>query len=92
MTKAMPLPAGTCPRNCSKASSPPAEAPMPTMGNDTPACENGVSAEAVLAGFLRRRFDAGFLFMILFPALILIMLSLAPAQWLCDTGSISVCS
>ena len=33
MTKAMPLPAGTCFRNSSRASSPPAEAPMPTMGN-----------------------------------------------------------
>lgn len=33
ITKASPLPVGTCPRNCSKASRPPAEAPMPTMGN-----------------------------------------------------------
>ena len=33
MTKAMPLPCGTCFRNSSRASSPPAEAPMPTMGN-----------------------------------------------------------
>lgn len=65
---------------------------MPTMGNETPACGDGVFREATLAGFLRRRFDAGFLFMILFPALILIMLSLAPAQWLCDSGAIGVCS
>ena len=33
MTKAMPLPSGTCFRKSSRASSPPAEAPMPTMGN-----------------------------------------------------------
>ena len=33
MTKAMPLPFGTCAKKCSKASSPPAEAPMPTMRN-----------------------------------------------------------
>jgi hypothetical protein len=33
MTKAMPLLFGTCLRNNSRASSPPAEAPMPTMGN-----------------------------------------------------------
>jgi len=30
-TKAMPLSAGVCSRNCVNASSPPAEAPMPTM-------------------------------------------------------------
>ena len=33
MTKAMPHPSGTCFKNSSSASSPPAEAPMPTMGN-----------------------------------------------------------
>src|SRR5512139_4133059 len=32
ITKAMPLSSGTCFRNCSIASRPPAEAPMPTMG------------------------------------------------------------
>src|SRR5512140_2301203 len=32
ITKAMPLSLGTCLRNCSMASRPPAEAPMPTMG------------------------------------------------------------
>ena len=36
MTNAMPLSAGTCRRNCSNASSPPAEAPMPTMGTRDP--------------------------------------------------------
>ena len=33
MTKAMPLASGTCSKNSSRASSPPADAPMPTMGN-----------------------------------------------------------
>jgi hypothetical protein len=30
----MPLPAGTCSKNFTSASSPPAEAPMPTMGKE----------------------------------------------------------
>src|ERR1700690_1730406 len=33
----MPLPAGVFARNCSMASRPPAEAPMPTMGNSSAA-------------------------------------------------------
>ena len=36
MTKAMPLRGGTFFRNCSRASSPPAEAPMPTIGKEAP--------------------------------------------------------
>jgi len=35
MTNAMPLFSGTLARNTSRASSPPAEAPMPTMGKDS---------------------------------------------------------
>lgn len=38
----MPLPAGTCRKNCSRASNPPAEAPMPTTGNET--CPRGYEA------------------------------------------------
>src|SRR5512140_3433811 len=66
MTNAMPLDAGTCVRNCSKASSPPAEAPMPTMGNDTLAGEAGVVSPAALAGVLGRRSGLDFVSMILF--------------------------
>jgi hypothetical protein len=35
MTNAMPLFSGTRARKCSKASNPPAEAPIPTTGNET---------------------------------------------------------
>jgi hypothetical protein len=71
MTKAMPLFAGTRDRNCSKASNPPAEAPMPTMGNPAVAGLAGgteVSEGATLAG-LRRRISKDFFFMRFSPAL-----------------------
>ncbi len=70
MTKAMPLPVGTCDRKCSKASSPPAEAPMPTMGNDMRACGDGVLRDTALTGFFCRGFDADFLFMVPYLALV----------------------
>jgi hypothetical protein len=63
MTNAMPLPGGTRARNCSKASSPPADAPMPTMGNAALA-----SGAAGAAGLRRRVCGIGF-FMRLGPAL-----------------------
>src|SRR6266571_6870313 len=68
MTKAMPLFLGTRDRKCSNASSPPAEAPMPTTGNETFRRETGVSGGATLAGFFRRRAAEDFFFMALFSA------------------------
>src|ERR1035438_4490178 len=69
MTNAMPLLAGTRPRNCSRASSPPAEAPMPTMGNDALAGGAGVIPRAALASPFGRRDGEDFCFMRLFHAL-----------------------
>jgi hypothetical protein len=63
MTKAMPLFLGTCLRKCSKASNPPADAPMPTMGNQPLAGETGVSRGTTLAGFFPRRAVEVFFFM-----------------------------
>src|SRR5439155_11304910 len=68
MTKAMPLFFGTRDRKSSKASNPPAEAPMPTTGNETFTRETGVSGGATLAGFFRRRAGEDFFFMALFSA------------------------
>jgi hypothetical protein len=71
MTKAMPLFSGTRDRKCSKASNPPAEAPMPTMGNPAVAGLAGgtvISGGATWAG-LRRRISKDFFFMRFFPAL-----------------------
>src|SRR6185369_12640196 len=65
MTKAMPLSLGTRDRKCSNASNPPADAPMPTMGNDTLAREVAAVSRAALAGFFRRRSGLDFVFMIL---------------------------
>ncbi len=56
-TYPMPLLLGTAPKNCSSASSPPAEAPMPTMGNERDASPSrswaalgpGIEARASLA-------------------------------------------
>jgi hypothetical protein len=76
MTNAMPLPAGTRPRNCSRASSPPAEAPMPTIGKDTAA---GV-AEGAADGF-RRAERAGFRGMRVGPVFRFMMQALAPRIW-----------
>jgi len=61
----MPLSLGTRDRKCSNASNPPADAPMPTMGNDTLAGEVAVVLRAVLAGLFRRRSGLDFVFMIL---------------------------
>jgi hypothetical protein len=68
MTNAMPLFFGTRDRKCSNASNPPAEAPMPTTGNETRTGETGGSGGATVAGFSRRRASEGFFFMRLFPA------------------------
>jgi hypothetical protein len=63
MTNAIPLPAGTCRRNCSMASSPPAEAPIPTIGNETPASGADASCETALADLSGRRFGEVLVFM-----------------------------
>jgi len=68
MTKAMPLPLGTRDRKCSKAYKPPAEAPMPTTGNEPRPGETAVSGRATLAGVFRRRDGGRFFFMPLFSA------------------------
>jgi hypothetical protein len=62
------------------------------MGNKTPSCEEGGLGEATLAGFLCRRFAAGFFFMILFPALNLTMPFPALFESLRDAGATRVCS
>ena len=54
MTNAMPLGEGTFFKNCSMASSPPADAPMPTMGNAPAAAGTGLSGSLADFGF----FDA----------------------------------
>ena len=51
-----------------RASSPPADAPMPTIGNDPPPGEAGAIWRAGWAGFFDRRFGADFSVIILFPA------------------------
>lgn len=63
MTNAIPVPSSTRPRNCSKTSSPPAEAPIPTMGKATFVDEAGDSKEAILAGFLCWRGGEAFIAM-----------------------------
>jgi len=50
MTKDTPQPAGTCFKNSSSASSPPAEAPMPTMGNASVVLGRSGSGGADAAG------------------------------------------
>ena len=64
MTKAMPLPSGTCLRNCSSASSPPAEAPMPTMGNALCALAGCGFGGTGTAGSLFRIFESEGFFMV----------------------------
>jgi hypothetical protein len=71
MTKAMPLSFGTRDRKRSKASNPPAEAPMPTMGKETRragGCGFFVFLETALASVLRRRSGEDLFFTILFRA------------------------
>src|ERR1043165_323905 len=68
MTKPMPLFFGTRDRKCSKASNPPAEAPMPTMGNGAAAVETGAVWGAARGNFPRRRFGLKVAFTFPFPA------------------------
>jgi len=65
MTKAMPLFFGTCDRKCSNASNPPAEAPMPTTGNETLVGETGIALRAARAGFFCRRSCLDLVFIVL---------------------------
>ena len=58
-TKARPLPAGTCRKNSSRASRPPAEAPMPTMGK-RPSPERGTGVGRDGAARRPARTAAGF--------------------------------
>src|ERR1700722_5376357 len=70
MIKAMPLPAGTFFKNCSSASSPPAEAPIPTIGNAVFTRAPAAFRLINLAGVLAERAAEAFVFMrFLFPAL-----------------------
>src|SRR5688572_6065678 len=69
MTNAMALPGGTFPRNCSRASSPPAEAPMPTMGKETFAGRAVAALRAGLADFFLPRSGLDFVLMNLFATL-----------------------
>jgi hypothetical protein len=76
MTKAMPQFFGTRERKCSNASNPPAEAPMPMMGNETRApgdcgfCGLFAFPETTATGFFRRRSEADFVFTILWVAIL----------------------
>jgi hypothetical protein len=51
--------------NCSSASKPPADAPMPMIGNETAACGADDSSLTAATGFLTRLAGDGFLFMFL---------------------------
>ena len=68
MTNAMPHFGGTCFRNCSNASSPPADAPMPTIGNATLGFGAGVSSVTTGTAFFGRRAGDVFFSINFFPA------------------------
>src|ERR1035441_6500278 len=65
MTKARPLFFGTRDRKCSKASNPPAEAPMPMIGKESLAGGAGAATRTALAGFFDRRSGLDFVLIIM---------------------------